>query len=135
MKILDRLGGGSAAADLRSNAPAKGEALSFRARMKRLAPVKSASWKQLLRLNRQQQVDPWIGPPTPPPGFSIADPASERNLIRRLLDNRNDAPDASEPIDEARRQSVDRMLSLLWEQQQAHDELSARSVRAAAKWR
>lgn len=135
MKILDRLGGGSAGADLRAGAPIRGEALSFQARLKRLAPVKSASWRQLLRLNRQAQVDPWIGPPTAPPGFSIADPASERNLIRRMLDNRNDPSASSSGMDEARRQAVDRMLSLLWEQQRAHDELSARSVRAAAKWR
>lgn len=137
MKILDRLTGSSTGAAAGDVPVVRGEASSFQARMKRLSPVRSSSWRQLLRLNRGAQVDPLIGPPTPPPGFSIADPASERNLLRRLLDNQDEqppTPEASTGWDE-RKQAVERMLSLLWEQQRAHDEFSARSVSAEAKWR
>lgn len=141
MKILDRLTGASAgvASSSPNEAPARVKALSFQSRMRRLSGIRPTSWRQLLRINRGAQVDPLLSPPLSPAGFSATNSASERNIIRRMLDNHASNTESAASGDRSagqtgRGQSVERMLTLLAEGQREHDNLMARSARAAAKW-
>jgi hypothetical protein len=136
MKILERL---SMGLTLRPQAAPAGEtrALTFATRLRRMSPLRAASWRQLLRLNRQAQVDPLIAPPVPPPGHSSGDAAAERGFLRAAVDRRlawvrsGDVP----PGLDGRRQVVERMLSLLGEQQSQQDMIAAQSARAGSEWR
>ncbi|MBI1352764.1 MAG: hypothetical protein GC160_00350 [Acidobacteria bacterium] len=134
MRILDALNP-IQAGGARSRELARQDGVSFRERMKKLAPLRAAGWRQLLRLNRETQVDPWIAPPTAPPGYGVSDAASERAQIRGIVDQRLPAlaeyaaPDGLQQ----RKDAVGKMLDLLDRQQQAQDQIAARGARAAAQ--
>jgi hypothetical protein len=136
MKILDRLSGGLTGG-LRPGGASAAREVSFRSHLRRLSPLRAASWRQLLRVNREAQVDPLIGPPTPPPGYSASDPVSERNQFRASLDRRMEALRSSDipPALSGRKPAVERMLALLQQQQRQQDMISAHSARAAAEWK
>ncbi len=134
MKILDRLSSGLTG---RSPATPTGEtkALSFRSRMRSTSPLRAASWRQLLRINRETQVDPLIGPPTPPPGYTAKDAVEQRSFLRNAIRQRSEdlRSTGNEPAN-PRRQAVQRMLDLLSEQQRQQDAIVARSAHASSGW-
>ena len=107
---------------------AQQEGLSFRDRMKKLAPLRVTGWRQLLRLNREAQVDPSIAPPTAPPGYAASDAAAERAQLRRIVEQRKPELAQAAPANglDSRRAAVSRMLELLEAQQQGQDRIAAR---------
>ncbi len=134
MKILDRLSSGLTGSSGAAPAGRAGE-LTFRGRTRSSSPVRAASWRQLLRINRESQVDPLIGPPAPPPGYAAQDAVEQRGFLRQAVRQRAEAlrSTGSEPAN-PRRQAVQRMLDLLLEQQRQQDAIVARSAHASAGW-
>lgn len=129
MKALNALNPVTSGA-ARSRQLAQQDSLSFRDRMKKLAPLRVAGWRQLLRLNREAQVDPSIAPPTAPAGYAASDAASERAQLRRIVEQRKPDLAQSRPADglDARRAAVGRMLELLEAQQQGQERIAARGL-------
>jgi len=136
MKILDRLASGLSGGAQPGAAGGPRE-MTFRSHLRRLSPLRAASWRQLLRINREAQVDPWIGPPAPPAGYGPGDAVSERTAFRNALDKRVAALRAAEvpaALSE-RKQAVETMLTLLQHQQRQQDMIAAHSARAASGWK
>jgi hypothetical protein len=123
---LTRVSTGAARAERR----AQQEGLSFRDRMKKMAPLRVAGWRQLLRLNREAQVDAAFAPPTAPPGYAAPDAAAERAQLRRIVEQRKPELAQSRPADglDSRRGAVLRMLELLEGQQAEQERIRARGV-------
>lgn len=129
MKALNALNPIASSA-ARSRQLAQRDGLSFRDRLKKMAPLRVAGWRQLLRLNREAQVDSTLAPPTAPPGYTAPDAQAERAHLRRIVEQRKpeiEQDRASDGLD-GRRQAVANMLTLLESQQRAHERIAARGV-------
>lgn len=126
LNALTRVSSGAA----RAERLAQQDGMSFRDRLKRMTPLRVTGWRQLLRLNREAQVDPMIAPPPAPPGYVAPDAAAESAQLRRIVDERKPELAAARPADglDARRAAVSQMLDLIEGQQQAQERIRVRGA-------